>query len=219
MNNKRITNLGNPVDTGDAVNKGFFDNIIRGMDSEMERKLDKNEEFSMNNKRITNVGNPVDKRDVVNKNYVDVQNSDLLNKLNFSDVLLKVIYMNPTQLVTIETYFNEHGEIISTENGSHIYKRSRGIMVFIVALHYEVVSTPISYWREAHDNLIKGMRIENGYLCYFGERINVGKIRVIVLTSNSVANSIPPSGRPRREAETKAESQVYYTISNPQNLT
>ncbi len=46
------------------------------------------------------------------------------------DVFLEVIYMKHTLFPTSETYFNEHGEIISTENDFIFTKDNEGLWFY-----------------------------------------------------------------------------------------
>jgi len=74
MNNNKITNVGNPIASSDAVTKGYVDSL--GSPG--------GEILDMNNNGITNVGNPISSSDVVTKGYVDSAYSDTLGSLSCS---------------------------------------------------------------------------------------------------------------------------------------
>ncbi|MCY7362721.1 MAG: hypothetical protein LH629_11750, partial [Ignavibacteria bacterium] len=62
MKNNKITNIGDPTDPKDAVNKGFVDDSF---------KIPRSNPLNMNGHKITNVGYPTDEKDLASKKYVD----------------------------------------------------------------------------------------------------------------------------------------------------
>ena len=64
MNNNRIFGIGNVENDTSAVNRKY-------VNDELDKKLDKNKDFSMGNNKITSLRNPDDSNELVNKSYVD----------------------------------------------------------------------------------------------------------------------------------------------------
>ena len=64
MNNNSIYGIGNVENDTSAVNRKY-------VDDELDKKLDKNKDFSMGNNKITSLRNPDDSNELVNKSYVD----------------------------------------------------------------------------------------------------------------------------------------------------
>ena len=64
MNNNRIYGIGNVENDTSAVNRKY-------VNDELDKKLDKNKDFSMGNNKITSLRNPDDSNELVNKSYVD----------------------------------------------------------------------------------------------------------------------------------------------------
>ena len=64
MNNNRIYGIGNVENDTSAVNRKY-------VNDELDKKLNKNEDFSMGNNKITCLRNPDDLNELVNKSYVD----------------------------------------------------------------------------------------------------------------------------------------------------
>ena len=64
MNNNSIYGIGNVENDTSAVNRKY-------VNDELDKKLDKNKDFSMGNNKITSLRNPDDSNELVNKSYVD----------------------------------------------------------------------------------------------------------------------------------------------------
>ena len=64
MNNNSIYGIGNVENDTSAVNRKY-------VNDELNKKLDKNKDFSMGNNKITSLRNPDDSNELVNKSYVD----------------------------------------------------------------------------------------------------------------------------------------------------
>ena len=64
MNNNSIYGIGNVENDTSAVNHKY-------VNDELDKKLDKNKDFSMGNNKITSLRNPDDSNELVNKSYVD----------------------------------------------------------------------------------------------------------------------------------------------------
>ena len=89
MNGNKITNIGNPDNSNDVVNKAYIDN-----DTTIVRN---NKVNNFNNNIISNIGNPVNSNDAVTKNYVDNDNTIVRNNKvnNFNNNIISNIG-NPT---------------------------------------------------------------------------------------------------------------------------
>lgn len=71
IDNRRLTNVAEPADHKDAINKNYFDNgIIRFSTSFQQVFLRKNEDIDMNGKGIKNLSWPHDNNDAVPKKYL-----------------------------------------------------------------------------------------------------------------------------------------------------
>src|ERR1041384_1652734 len=79
MNGNRICNITNPRNEKDAVNKSYVDEQIKDVENNIVKALDtkvnKNDavegDLNMNHNRITNLSIPLDDSDAVNKQYFD----------------------------------------------------------------------------------------------------------------------------------------------------
>ena len=60
MNNNSIYGIGNVENDTSAVNRKY-------VNDELDKKLDKNKDFSMGNNKITSLRNPDDSNELVNK--------------------------------------------------------------------------------------------------------------------------------------------------------
>jgi len=69
-NDKRITNLGEPVEDADAVTKGFIDNQLRKRTFHVTPEGAQGH-LKMNNHRISGLANPTQNNDAVHKHYTD----------------------------------------------------------------------------------------------------------------------------------------------------
>jgi len=69
-NDKRITNLGGPVEDTDAATKGFIDNQLRMRTFHITPEGAQGH-LKMNNHRISGLVNPTQNNDAVHKHYTD----------------------------------------------------------------------------------------------------------------------------------------------------
>jgi len=69
-NDKRITNLGEPVEDTDATTKGFIDNQLRKRTFHVTPEGAQGH-LKMNNHRISGLANPTENNDAVHKHYTD----------------------------------------------------------------------------------------------------------------------------------------------------
>jgi len=69
-NDKRITNLGAPVEDTDAATKGFIDNQLRKRTFHVTPEGAQGH-LKMNNHRISGLANPTQNNDAVHKHYTD----------------------------------------------------------------------------------------------------------------------------------------------------
>ena len=71
-NDKRITNLREPVEDTDAVTKGFIDNQLRKRTFHVTPE-GAQRHLKMNNHKISGIANPTERNDATHKHYVDSQ--------------------------------------------------------------------------------------------------------------------------------------------------
>jgi len=83
-NDKRITNLGEPVEDTDAATKGFIDNQLRKRTFQ-ETPEGAQGHHKMNNHKISGLANPTQNNDAVHKHYTDSRDECLITSLT-SDV-------------------------------------------------------------------------------------------------------------------------------------
>jgi len=69
-NDKRITNLGQPVEDTDAATKGFIDNQLRKRTFHVTPEGAKGN-LKMNNHKISGLANPTQNNDALHKHYTD----------------------------------------------------------------------------------------------------------------------------------------------------
>ena len=92
-NEKRITNLGEPVEDTDAVKKGFLDNQLRKRTFHVtpEGALG---HLKMNNHRVSGLANPTQNNDAVHKHYTDSRD-EYLQGLIISFIHTLYCLLNP----------------------------------------------------------------------------------------------------------------------------
>jgi len=69
-NDKRITNLGEPVEDNGAATKGFIDNQLRKRTFHVTPEGAQGH-LKMNNHKISGLANPIQNNDAVHKHYTD----------------------------------------------------------------------------------------------------------------------------------------------------
>ena len=105
LDGKRLTDVADPIDNGDAATKGYVDTKNSQQDIVINSKAEKtdvilrdgsqsmNANLNMDNKKITNLSDRTDNDDAVNKRYVDTKNSQqniaINSKAEKTDVILR----------------------------------------------------------------------------------------------------------------------------------
>ena len=70
INNKRLTNIGDPGDYKDAIDIAYFEKRILKFSASLDQKfLRKNEDIDMNGKAVKNLSWPHDNNDALPKKY------------------------------------------------------------------------------------------------------------------------------------------------------
>src|SRR5438093_5244006 len=101
--------------------------------------------------------------------------------------------MIPSKLIYTENYFNENGAKVVFKENETIYNKLRGNIISIQGIRYEMPPFDSNDFREevnsnALNNIRNRIRIDNGYLCYYGDKgldesFGTKKISILVLDS------------------------------------